>query len=65
MEELIYPGFMSKEASDFFGNNLIREDRDGCGAVGHFVKLENGRTVMPNKGDMFVKDEHDNIKLHE
>ena len=54
---------MSKEAEDFFGTKLTREERDGCAVVGHFVKLENGETIMPSKGLVFTKDEQGKIKL--
>lgn len=62
-KELTYPGYMSKESIEFFGNKLTREERDGCAVVGHFVQLEDGKTVMPSKGDVFTKNEEGKIKL--
>lgn len=50
-----YEGYMNDEAIKFFGDNVHREDRDGCGASGSFVKLGNGTTCLPMKGDMFIK----------
>lgn len=63
MKKLIYPGYMSKKCSEFFGDSLINEERDGCGVVGYFIKLENGNTIMPSKGDIFFKDENGKLKL--
>jgi len=61
--ELTYPGYMSKEAQDFFKDNIIEEQRDGCAVVGSFITLENGKTVLPSKGDKFIKNEHGKITL--
>lgn len=63
MKKLIYLGYMSSEAHDFFGDNLIKEERDGCAVVGFFIKLDNGKTVMPSKGDIFIKTDENKIKL--
>lgn len=63
MEQLTYPGYMSSEASEFFGDSLVKEKREGCATVGHFIKIQDGRTVMPSKGDIFVKDKDGRLKL--
>ena len=63
MEKLVYPGYMSDECITFFGDKLIREDREGCAVVGHFVKLKGGNTTMPTRNDIFIKDENNNIAL--
>ena len=52
---------MSRDSIKFYGNNLIREQRDGIAVVGFFVKLSNGETHMPNKGDHFKKFENGSI----
>lgn len=56
MTQLTYPGYMSQEAQSFFEGYLLTEQRDGCAATGFFVRLANGSTVMPSKGDVFIKD---------
>ena len=55
-KEFTYPGYMSDEAEKFFEGHIIREERDGCAVVGHFIKLADGTTTLPSKGDIFVKD---------
>lgn len=55
-EEFIYPGYMSTEAQEFFKGHYTEEQRDGCGAVGTFLKLSDGKTRMPSKGDVFIRD---------
>ena len=62
-KEFIYPGFLTSEAITFFGDKRTSEDRHGCAVVGTFIELENGKTCMPSKGDIFTKDEYGNIKL--
>jgi hypothetical protein len=57
-EEFVYEGWMGQEAQDFFKGNSKSEQRDGCGAVGTFIKLANGKTHLPSKGDIFTKDEN-------
>ncbi len=56
-QELIYPGYMSKEAQDFLKGHYEEEERDGLGVVGVFIKTHDGKTIMPSKGDVFIKDE--------
>jgi hypothetical protein len=63
MKQFKYLGYMSKEAEEFFEDNLIREERAGCAVVGHFIKLENGQTVMPSKNQIFIKNEEGKIVL--
>ena len=53
--EFTYQGFMSSEAQEFFKGNVIEEQRDGCAVVGSFIKLANGKTTLPSKGDVFIK----------
>jgi len=60
--EFTYQGYMSSEAQDFFGDKVLYEERDGCAVVGAFVKLSNGSTCMPSKGDTFVKG-HDGLLM--
>lgn len=62
MTQFTYPGYFSKEAEEFFGDKVITEQRDGLAVVGHFVKLENGKTSLPSKNDRFEKDSDGNIK---
>ena len=62
-EQLTYQGFLTDEAITFFGDKRESELRDGCGAVGTFIMLSNGKTHMPSKGDVFMKDENSNISL--
>ena len=62
-QEFTYLGFLTDEAVEFFGDKMKREERDGCAVVGTFIKLENGGTCMPSKGDVFVKDNLGNLKL--
>jgi hypothetical protein len=61
MKEFTYPGYFCSEAEEFFGDKVIREERDGCAVVGHFIKLMNGRTHLPDKGDVFMKDENGDL----
>lgn len=61
--EFTYLGHMSQEAEEFFKDNIIREERDGCAVVGSFIILENGKTILPSKGDKFTKNEQGKIKL--
>ena len=61
-QEFTYLGFLTDEAVNFFEGKMIREERDGCAVVGAFIKLENGTTCMPSKGDVFIKDDLGNIK---
>jgi hypothetical protein len=56
MEKFVYKGYLCSDAETFFGNNIIREERDGCGVVGHFIKLKDGSIHLPSKGDVFLKD---------
>lgn len=63
MEQFIYEGYMSKEAQDFFKSNTIQEEREGCATVGSFIKLANGKTHLPNKGDVFTKHENGTITV--
>ncbi len=58
MEKFIYEGYMSQEAQDFFKDNIKTEQRDGIAVIGSFVKLANGDTHLPNKGDVFTKHEN-------
>lgn len=51
-----YEGYMSTEAQEFFEGFVIREERDGCATVGHFIKLHDGSTILPSKGDKFTKE---------
>ena len=55
-EEFIYPGYMSTEAQEFFKGHYVEEQRDGCGAVGTFLKFSDGKTKMPSKGDIFIRN---------
>jgi len=61
MKEFEYMGYMSSEACEFFKGKIIEEQRDGLGVIGNFVKLSNGDTHLPSKGDKFKKDENGNI----
>jgi len=63
MKEFQYKGYFCNEAQEFFKDNVIEEERDGCAVVGHFVKLENGKTHLPSKGDKFIKNEEGKINL--
>lgn len=58
MIQFIYKGYMCNEAQLFFEGNIISEERDGCAVVGHFIKLSNGTTYLPSKGDIFEKYEN-------
>ena len=55
-DEFTYPGYMSTEAQEFFKGHYVEEQRDGCGAVGTFLKLSDGKTKMPSKGDIFIRN---------
>jgi len=59
-----YEGFMSSEAQEFFKGKTITEERDGCAAVGTFIKLANGNTCLPSKGDIFIKDTNGYLTLN-
>lgn len=63
MEKLIYPGYMSQEAQEFFKGSVIREEREGCATVGSFIKLASGKTHLPSKGEEFEKDEEGRITV--
>jgi len=63
MEKLEYKGYMSSEAQEFFEGNIITEQRDGLAVIGHFVKLSNGETCLPSKGDIFTKHEDGTISV--
>jgi len=51
-----YQGYMSNEATQFFGKYLIQEQRDGLAVVGFWAKLANGNTQMLEKGLSFTKN---------
>jgi hypothetical protein len=55
MFKFIYKGYFCKESSEFFGDKVIVEERDGCAVVGRFIILKDGRTYLPSKGDEFLK----------
>ena len=63
MTEFKYPGYFCSEAEEFFGNKVIREERDGCAVVGHFIKLKDGKTHLPDKGDVFTKDDQGDLTV--
>jgi hypothetical protein len=63
MEKHIYPGYMSKEAQEFFKGCVIREEREGCATIGSFIKLASGKTHLPSKGEEFEKDEEGRITV--
>jgi hypothetical protein len=63
MKEFKYKGYWCSEAEEFFKGFVTREERDGCGVVGHFINLSNGKTCLPNKGDVFIKEECLTIRL--
>ena len=63
ISEFKYKGYFCDEAEKFFGDKVTREEREGCGVVGHFVKLANGKTSLPSKGDVFTKNEKGEISL--
>lgn len=50
-----YPGYMNSDAVKFFDGNIIEEQRDGVAVIGHFIKLSDGSTHLPSKGDKFIK----------
>jgi hypothetical protein len=59
-----YPGFMSKEAQEFFSDKAFREAHPNVeGASGTFIKLSTGETHLPSKGETFVKDKNGEISL--
>lgn len=43
-----------EEIQKMLGDNLISEERDGCGAVGHWVKTLEG-DMMISFGDFIIK----------
>lgn len=63
MQKLIYPGYMSSEAQEFFKGYTIEEERDGCNVIGTFIVLANNKIHLPSKGDEFIKTEQNKIKL--
>lgn len=63
MEQFIYEGWMSQEAQKFFKSNSKEEERDGCPTVGTFIKLASGKFHLPNKGDIFTKDDNGTITV--
>lgn len=63
MEEFKYKGYMCDDAENFFEGKVISEQRDGCAVVGHFVKLGNGNTHLPSKGEIFKKDQNGDISV--
>lgn len=52
-----YQGYMSQEAQNFFGDNIIQEQRDGMAVMGFWVKTQDGNTHMLSKGQQYTKDE--------
>lgn len=54
----IYSGFWDVDAEAFFKGHYIMEERNGGTAVGTFIILSNGTTMLPMKGDRFIKDEN-------
>jgi hypothetical protein len=62
-EEFVYEGWMGGEAQKFFEGNRITEERDGCATVGSFIRLSNGKTHLPSKGDKFTKHEDGSITV--
>ena len=63
IEEFVYEGWMGQEAQKFFEGNCIREERSGCATVGSFIRLSNGKTHLPTKGDKFTKHEDGSITV--
>lgn len=60
--EFEYKGYMCNEAEKFFKDKIIKEERSGCAVVGYFIKLSNGNTILPSKGDKFKMNEDGNIE---
>lgn len=63
IEEFEYKGYMIQDAQVFFGDKLIKEERDGCAVVGFFIKLPNGTTHLISKNDKFTKQVDGTITL--
>ena len=63
MVEFKYLGFMCDDAEAFFADKIIKEQRDGCAVVGSFIKLKDGKTCLPSKGDIFTKDENGDLTV--
>jgi hypothetical protein len=63
MNEFKFEGYLTDEAINFFGEKLKREKRDGCDVVGTFITMADGKTHMPYKNEIFVKDKSGNISL--
>lgn len=63
MIEFEYKGYMCSAAQEFFKGNIIEEERDGCAVVGSFIKLSNGKTHLPSKGDKFTKNEDGSLTV--
>mgnify|MGYP003673220408 FL=1 len=59
-----YKGFYCDEAEEFFKGKVKEEQREGLAVSGHFVKLKNGKTCLPYKGDVFTKDANGDIYLY-
>jgi len=63
MNSFKYKGYYCSEATKFFGNSIISEERSGCAAVGFFIKLKDGKTHLIAKNDVFEKDENEQFSL--
>jgi len=63
MNDFKYKGYMSDEAIAFFGDKMKMEEREGIAVIGFFITLSDGKTHMPYKGDIFIKDDNGEIIL--
>lgn len=54
-KSLEYIGYMTEEMKEFLGDKLIKEQREGLGVVGNFVKTCSGATHLLSKGDIVNK----------
>lgn len=61
--EFVYEGWMSQEAQLFFEGHTIKEERDGVDTIGTFIKLANGNSHLPSKGDIFTKHNNNTITV--
>lgn len=55
-------GGWNLESMRFFEGSIEREERDGCAAVGSFIRLADGSCVLPRPNDVYRRVE-DGIQL--
>lgn len=61
----IYPGYLSADIRVLLGDNIRSEQRDGCGAVGHFLTDADGKTHLLSNGDYILQIDENKFIIYD